>query len=86
MTRWRLDRGGDRQANAALYVIVITRMSADKRTRAYVERLVLPTIVEPLRSEWDAVRTAALVHAKAGRLDAARDIARQVLNGATPAL
>ena len=38
MTRWRLDRGGDRQANAALYVIVITRMSADKHTRAYVER------------------------------------------------
>jgi transposase len=38
VTRWRLDRGGDRQANAALYVIVITRMSADKRTRAYVER------------------------------------------------
>jgi transposase len=37
-TRWRLDRGGDRQANAALYVIVITRMGADKRTRAYVER------------------------------------------------
>jgi transposase len=38
VTRWRLDRGGDRQANAALYVIVITRMSADKRTRTYVER------------------------------------------------
>lgn len=38
VTRWRLDRGGDRQANAALYVIVLARMSADKRTRAYVER------------------------------------------------
>jgi transposase len=38
VTRWRLDRGGDRQANAALYIIVITRMGADKRTRAYVER------------------------------------------------
>lgn len=38
VTRWRLDRGGDRRANAALWVIVITRMSADKRTRAYVER------------------------------------------------
>jgi transposase len=38
VTRWRLDRGGDRQANAALYVIVLSRMSADKRTRAYVER------------------------------------------------
>ena len=38
VTRWRLDRGGDRQANAALWVIVMTRMSADKATRAYVER------------------------------------------------
>lgn len=38
VTRWHLDRGGDRQANAALYIIVITRMGADKRTRAYVER------------------------------------------------
>ena len=38
LTRLRLDRGGDRQANAALWVIVITPMSADKRTRAYVER------------------------------------------------
>ena len=38
VTRFRLDRGGDRQANAALYVIVLARMSADKRTRAYVER------------------------------------------------
>ena len=38
VTRWRLDRGGDRQANAALWVIVVTRMGADKATRAYVER------------------------------------------------
>ena len=38
VVRLRLDRGGDRQANAALYCIVITRMSADKRTKAYVER------------------------------------------------
>ena len=30
--------GGDRQANAALWHIVITRMSSDPRTRAYVER------------------------------------------------
>ncbi|MCC5839509.1 MAG: class I SAM-dependent DNA methyltransferase [Opitutales bacterium] len=27
--------------------------------RAYVERLVLPTIIEPLRAEWDAVQAAA---------------------------
>ncbi len=38
VTRLRLNRGGDRQANYALWVIVIARMSADKATRAYVER------------------------------------------------
>ena len=38
VTRWRLNRGGDRQANAALWRIVITRMSSDPRTRAYVAR------------------------------------------------
>jgi transposase len=36
--RWRLNRGGDRQANAALWRIVICRMSTDARTRAYVAR------------------------------------------------
>src|SRR5918996_1563338 len=40
VTRWRLNRGGDRQANGALWVVVITRMSSDPRTRAYVERRV----------------------------------------------
>ncbi len=38
VTRWRLNRGGDRQANAALWRIAICRMSNDPRTRAYVER------------------------------------------------
>ena len=38
VTRWRLNRGGDRQANAALWRIVISRMSNDPRTRAYVAR------------------------------------------------
>jgi len=36
--RHRLNRGGNRQANAALYRIVITRMSSDQRTRDYVAR------------------------------------------------
>jgi transposase len=40
VTRVRLDRGGDRQANSALWVIVMARMSADKATKAYVERRV----------------------------------------------
>jgi len=37
-TRFRLNRGGDRQANAALYRIVLTRMSSDPDTRRYVTR------------------------------------------------
>jgi transposase len=36
--RHRLNRGGDRQANQALYTIVLTRMSNHPRTRAYVQR------------------------------------------------
>ena len=36
--RHRLNRGGDRQANAALYRIVLTRMSSDDETRRYVTR------------------------------------------------
>lgn len=34
--RHRLCRGGDRQANASLYRIVVVRMSKDQRTRDYV--------------------------------------------------
>jgi len=37
-TRHRLNRGGDRQANAALYRVVLTRLRWDPRTRAYLER------------------------------------------------
>ncbi len=37
-TRFRLNRGGDRQANAALYRIVLTRMSSHAETRRYVTR------------------------------------------------
>jgi transposase len=37
-TRQRLHRGGDRQANAALYRIVIVRMRHCERTRAYIAR------------------------------------------------
>ena len=36
--RHRLNRGGNRQANHALWRIVFTRMSSDPRTRTYVER------------------------------------------------
>jgi len=36
--RHRLNRGGDRQANAALYRIVLVRLSHDLRTREYMDR------------------------------------------------
>ncbi|CAN5124749.1 hypothetical protein BH20ACT8_BH20ACT8_10480 [soil metagenome] len=34
----RLQRGGDRQANSALWTIVLSRMATHPETRAYVER------------------------------------------------
>ncbi len=36
--RHRLNRGGNRQANSALHMVVICRMRTDQRTRAYVAR------------------------------------------------
>ncbi len=36
--RYRLNRGGDRQANAALHRIVIVRLRYDSRTRTYMTR------------------------------------------------
>lgn len=36
--RHRLNRGGDRQANRALYSVVLSRLTWDDRTRAYIAR------------------------------------------------
>lgn len=36
--RHRLNRGGNRQANSALHIIVLSRMRIDPRTKKYVER------------------------------------------------
>ncbi|MFQ5968390.1 MAG: transposase [Acidimicrobiia bacterium] len=38
VVRYRLNRGGDRHANAALYRMVLTRMSNHPETRRYVAR------------------------------------------------
>lgn len=38
VTRYRLNRGGNRQANCALYHIAISRMKNDERTKAYVTK------------------------------------------------
>lgn len=64
----------------ALDPIERPKLGAHYTPRAYVERLVLPTIVEPLRDEWEAVKTAALTHAKADKLDDARAELRAFLN------
>ncbi|SFF79973.1 Transposase IS116/IS110/IS902 family protein [Actinoplanes philippinensis] len=37
-SRRRLNRGGDRQANAALFRVVMTRLRDEPRTRAYLTR------------------------------------------------
>jgi hypothetical protein len=42
------------------------RLGAHYTPRAYVERLVLPTIVEPLRADWEAARAAAVELADSG--------------------
>lgn len=47
-------------------------LGAHYTPRAYVERLVLPTVIEPLRAEWGNVRVAAVTHARAGDLKKAR--------------
>ena len=35
------------------------RLGAEFTPRPFVERLVLPAVMEPLRAEWDGVRAAA---------------------------
>ena len=45
--RHRLNRGGDRNANNALYVVVLGRMRYDARTRAYVERRTHEGLAKP---------------------------------------
>ena len=42
------------------------KLGAHYTPRSYVERLVLPTVIEPLREEWSAVRTAAVTLASRG--------------------
>lgn len=49
--RNRLNRGGDRQANSALWHVVITRLASDPNTQAYMERR-----VKEGRSKREAIR------------------------------
>lgn len=43
------------------------KLGAHYTPRAYVERLVMPTIIEPLRADWLGVRTAAVTLLEAGK-------------------
>lgn len=45
--RHRLSRGGDRQANRALYMAVIVRLAHDERTRAYAQRRTAEGLSKP---------------------------------------
>lgn len=55
-------------------------LGAHYTPRAYVERLVLPTVIEPLRADWADAKAAAIVLANEGdtaaALDAIRDFHR----------
>lgn len=50
------------------------KLGAHYTPRAYVERLVGPTILEPLRADWEGARTAATLAAEAGEKEEARQI------------
>jgi hypothetical protein len=51
-------------------------LGAHYTPRAYVDRLVLPTVIEPLRSDWHDTQTAALLLANEGKLKDAAALVR----------
>jgi hypothetical protein len=48
------------------------KLGAHYTPRAYVERLVMPTVIEPLRADWAGVRGAATQLLEAGKTEEAR--------------
>jgi transposase len=71
-TRHRLNRGGDRQANAALYRIAVTRLRCDQPTGAYIDR----------RTAQGKTRREAL---RCLKRYIAREVYSLIRNGPTPA-
>lgn len=51
-------------------------LGAHYTPRAYVDRLVLPTVIEPLRSDWRDTQAASLLLANEGKLKDAADLVR----------
>jgi hypothetical protein len=59
-------------------------LGAHYTPRAYVERLVLPTVMEPLRAEWANVRVAALLLAnEASEVDSKKESAAKIVEART---
>ncbi len=60
------------------------KLGAHYTPRAYVERLVVPTLMQPLRDQWDAVKAAAVQQTESGDPDAAiadiRDFLQHLTN------
>jgi len=52
------------------------KLGAHYTPRAYVERLVVPTIMDPLRGDWRNVQAAALTLANQGQMEQARGTVR----------
>jgi len=52
-------------------------LGAEYTPRPYVERLILPAVINPLRAEWNNVKAAALLLANEGKAEAARDTLRE---------
>jgi len=87
-TAWPADRRASRdwrEVEPAIFGTLLER-ALDKRQRhkprahytprAYVERLVVPTIVDPLRADWRIVQAAAMTLANGGQMEQARDTVR----------
>lgn len=53
------------------------KLGAHYTPREYVERLVMPTVIDPIRAEWDAVRAAVLVLVGDGKADKAAATVRE---------
>ncbi|MEI8319236.1 MAG: DNA methyltransferase [Planctomycetia bacterium] len=56
------------------------KLGAHFTPRAYVERLVVPTLVEPVRDDWETARVASLAQANAGKIDKAKAETRKFLD------
>ena len=50
------------------------KLGAHYTPREYVERLVLPTVIEPLTAEWEAVKAKAVAHLRKDRVAAAKKL------------